>query len=263
VVRALAERCALALDNARVHQEQAHIASVLQRSLMPVSLPAVAGFETAYRFLAAGEANQVGGDFFDLFRSGRDTWTVVIGDVCGKGPEAAALTALARHTIRASEAPDSPPSRVLSDLNDSIKENGPPERSFCTAVLARVERPNGRARMQLSIGGHPSPLALRADGAVEAVGEAGTLLGGFEQPHLADASTLIRKGESVVLFTDGLLEARDRSHQLDESWPTRLLSGANGHSAEWIADRLLEAALERQGGEPRDDIAIVVLRRTP
>ena len=263
VVRSLAERCALGLDNARVHQEQAHIASVLQRSLMPVSLPDVAGFETAYRFLAAGEANQVGGDFFDLFRSGRDSWTVLIGDVCGKGPEAASLTALARHTIRSAEAPDSPPSQVLSDLHDSIKENGPPERRFCTAVLARVERPNGRARMQLSIGGHPSPLAVRADGAVEAVGEPGTLLGGFDQPNLADASTLIRKGESVVLFTDGLLEVHDRSDQLDDSWPSSLLRGANGHSAEWIADQLLEAALERQGGEPRDDIAIVVLRRTP
>ena len=263
VVRSLAERCALALDNARVHQEQAHIASVLQESLMPVSLPDVAGFETAYRFLAAGEANQVGGDFFDLFRSGRDSWTVVIGDVCGKGPEAASLTALARHTIRAYEAPDSPPSTVLSELHDSIKENGPPERRFCTAVLARVERPNGRARMQVSVGGHPFPLAIRADGRVEAVGESGTLLGGFEQPHLADASTLIRKGESVVLFTDGLLEVRDRSKQLDESWPTSLLKGTNGHSAEWIADRLLEGALERQGGEPRDDIAIVVLRRSP
>jgi len=263
VARLLAERCALALDNSRVHQEQAHIASVLQRSLMPVSLPDVAGFETAYRFLAAGEANQVGGDFFDLFRSGSDSWTVVIGDVCGKGPEAASLTALARHTIRASDTPGSPPSKVLSELHESIKENGPPERRFCTAVLARVERANGRARMQLSIGGHPSPLAIRNDGAVEPVGHSGTLLGGLDEPHLIDATTQIRRGESVVLFTDGLLEVRDRSHQPDESWPVALLEEANGHRAEWTADRLLEAALERQGGEPRDDIAIVVLRRAP
>jgi serine phosphatase RsbU (regulator of sigma subunit) len=262
VARSFAERCALALDNARVHQEQAHIASVLQESLMPVSMPDVAGFETAWRFLAAGEANQVGGDFLDLFRSGKDSWTVVIGDVCGKGPEAAALTALARHTIRAAETPESPPSTVLSDLHRSIRENGSPER-FCTAVLARVDRPNGRARMQISVGGHPSPLAIRADGAVEPVGRSGTLLGGLDRPRLADASTQIKRGESVVLFTDGLLEARDRSEDADEAWPSRLLRKANGHSAEWIADHLLEAALERQGGDPRDDIAIIVLRRSP
>jgi serine phosphatase RsbU (regulator of sigma subunit) len=117
--------------------------------------------------------------------------------------------------------------------------------------------------MQLSIGGHPSPLAIRADGAVEAVGRSGTLLGGLDRPHLIDASTQIRKGESVVLFTDGLLESRDRTMQADENWPMALLEGANGHSAEWIAEHLLEAALERQGGEPRDDIAIVVLKRCP
>ena len=262
VARAYAERCALALDNARVHQEQAHIASVLQRSLMPASLPAVAGFETAWRFIAAGEANEVGGDFFDLFRSGKDSWTVVIGDVCGKGPEAAAMTALARQTIRASETPESPPSTVLSDLHESIKESGSPER-FCTAVLARVEKSNGHARMQLSLGGHPSPLAVRSDGAVEPVGRSGTLLGGLDEPNLLDVSTQIRRGESVVLFTDGLLDARDRSGQADEGWPARMLRKANGHSAEWIADQLLDAALERQGGEPRDDIAIVVLRRSP
>jgi serine phosphatase RsbU (regulator of sigma subunit) len=262
VARAFAERCALALDNARVYQEQAHIASVLQRSLMPASLPDVAGFETAWRFLAAGEANQVGGDFFDLFRSGKDSWTVVIGDVCGKGPEAAAMTALARHTIRASETPESPPSTVLADLHDTIKENGSPER-FCTAVLARVDRPNGRARMQLSLGGHPSPLAIRRNGEVEPVGRSGTLLGGLDEPTLLDVSTQIGRGESIVLFTDGLLEVRDRSRQSDEGWPKRLLGKANGHTAEWIADQLLDAALERQGGEPRDDIAIVVLRRSP
>jgi serine phosphatase RsbU (regulator of sigma subunit) len=262
VVRSLAERFALSLDNARVHQEQAHIASVLQRSLMPLALPEVDGFETAYRFLAAGEANQVGGDFFDLFRSGEECWTVVIGDVCGKGPEAAALTALARHTIRAAESPADPPREGLSRLHDSIRDNDP-EHRFCTAVLARVESPNGRARLRLTIGGHPSPLAVRADGVVEPLGSPGTLLGPLDRLRLEDASTQIRAGESVVLFTDGLLEARDRSNGDDESWPSGMLEGANGHSAEWIAEQLLQGALDRQGGEPRDDIAIVVLRRKP
>jgi serine phosphatase RsbU (regulator of sigma subunit) len=260
VVRALAERSAMALDNARVHEEQAHIATVLQRSLLPQSMPEVPGFETATRFIAAGKANQVGGDFFDLFRSGKDSWTLVIGDVCGKGPEAAALTSLARHTIRATESPTTEPSDVLGRLHDSIQEFSS-EHRFCTAVLARVERPNGRSRLHLTIGGHPAPLAIRADGSVESIGRPGTLLGGLDQPRLANSSTAIARGESVVLFTDGLLESRDRSAQTDLSWPVEELKRANGSSADRIADRLLEAALKRQGGAPRDDIAIIVLHR--
>lgn len=260
VVRALAERCALAIDNARVHEQQAHIASVLQRSLLPESVPEIAGFETATRFLAAGEANQVGGDFFDVFRSGRESWTLVIGDVCGKGPEAAALTSLARHTIRATESPAAEPSAVLARLHDSILEFNS-EHRFCTAVLARVERETGRSRLHLTIGGHPPPLALRADGTVEPIGLPGTLLGGLAEPDLSDATTLIDKGDAVILFTDGLLESRDRSNGADPSWPLEVLRGATGRSAERIADRLLDAALQRQGGTPRDDIAVVVLRR--
>jgi serine phosphatase RsbU (regulator of sigma subunit) len=261
VIYALAERCALAIDNARVHQEQAHIASVLQRSLLPESLPEIAGFELASRFLAAGEANQVGGDFYDVFRSGKHSWTIVIGDVCGKGPEAAALTALARHTIRAAESPEASPSEVLARLHDSIRDSDA-EHRFCTAVLARVVRSNGRARLDLTIGGHPSPLAIRSGGAVEPVGLPGTLLGGLDHPNLADATTQIRSGETLVLFTDGLLESRDRLGATDLAWPEKVLTGTNGDSAQRVADRLLEAALKRQGGVPRDDIAVVVLRRS-
>jgi serine phosphatase RsbU (regulator of sigma subunit) len=262
VVRALAERCAMAIDNARIHEEQAHIATVLQRSLLPDSMPEVPGFETATRFRAAGQANQVGGDFFDLFRSGKDSWTLVIGDVCGKGPEAAALTSLARHTIRATESPATEPSEVLGRLHDSIQDSNS-EYRFCTAVLVRVERPNGQSRLNLTIGGHPAPLAIRADGSVEPIGRPGTLLGGLDQPRLSNTTTPIAPGESVVLFTDGLLESRDRSAQTDLSWPASELTRANGRSAERIADGLLDAALERQGGELRDDIAIIVLRRNP
>src|SRR2546423_2986601 len=96
----LADRAALALDNARLHEQQAHIASVLQHSLLPRSLPKIKGFEASSRFLAAGEAYEAGGDFYDVFRSGSGTRTAAIGDVCGQGAEAASLTALARYTVR-------------------------------------------------------------------------------------------------------------------------------------------------------------------
>jgi sigma-B regulation protein RsbU (phosphoserine phosphatase) len=126
-----------------------------------------------------------------------------------------------------------------------------------------VDRANGRARLDLTIGGHPAPLAIRSGGAVERVGLPGTLLGGLDHPSLADTTTQIHSGETLVLFTDGLLESRDRKEATDFAWPERALTGSNGDSAERVADRLLETALQRQGGVPRDDIAVVVLRRSP
>jgi Stage II sporulation protein E (SpoIIE)/GAF domain len=171
----LADRAALALDNARLHEQQSHIAAVLQRSLLPRSLPEISGFEASSRFLAAGEAYEVGGDFYDVFRTGSGTWTAVIGDVCGKGPEAASLTALARYTVRTASGPDSAPSEVLQTLHESIS-NDRADLRFCTAALARIQAPaNGRglAHLTVALGGHPLPLVLRKGGRVDSIGEPG------------------------------------------------------------------------------------------
>ena len=236
--------------------------SVLQNSLRPRSLPKIAGFESASRFLAAGESYEVGGDFYDVFRTGSDGWTAVIGDVCGKGPEAAALTALARHSIRAASSPERAPSDVLRALHESITG----ERSdlrFCTAALARIHAPrNGRGPAQLTIalGGHPPPLVLRKSGRVDRLGEPGTLLGALPNPTLADVDARLGIGDALVLYTDGMLDLRDRS-QDDPNWLSRQLESAAGSSADEVASKLAEAAIKRNGGEPRDDIAILVLRR--
>jgi serine phosphatase RsbU (regulator of sigma subunit) len=259
----LAQRAAMALDNARLHEQQAHIAGVLQRSLRPRSLPEIPGFEIASRFQAAGEAYEVGGDFYDAFRAGSGSWSIVIGDVCGKGPEAAGLTSLARHTIRTATAPDTSPSDVLRVLHDSIRA----ERSdlrFCTAALLHLDTPSngdGVARLMLSLGGHPPPIALRSDGSVEPIGEPGTLLGAIPDPSVADAATTLAPGESLLLYTDGMLATHDGKSADDPEWLGRQLAEAAGESAEEIAARLSTAAIERQGGEPRDDIAVLVLQR--
>jgi serine phosphatase RsbU (regulator of sigma subunit) len=259
----LADRAALALDNARLHEQQVHIASVLQHSLRPRSLPKIAGFEASSRFLAAGESYEVGGDFYDVFRTGSRGWTAVIGDVCGKGPEAAALTALARHSIRAASSPDSSPSSVLRALHESITA----ERSdlrFCTAALARIQAPaNGRgpARLTVALGGHPPPLLLRKGGQVDQLGEPGTLLGALPTPSVADVHAGISPGDSLVLYTDGVLEVGDRSGEDDSNWLAEQLSAAAGASADELASKLTEAAIKRQAGNPRDDIAVLVLRR--
>jgi serine phosphatase RsbU (regulator of sigma subunit) len=259
----LADRSALALVNAQLHEQQKHIASVLQHSLLPRSLPQITGFEAASRFLAAGEAYEVGGDFYDVFRTGSGVWSAVIGDVCGKGPEAAALTALARYTIRTASSPDAAPSEVLRTLHDSIKA----ERSdlrFCTAALTRIQAPsNGRgaARLTVALGGHPQPLALRRNGRVDQIGRPGTLLGALPTPTLADVEAKLAVGDALVLYTDGMFDLNNRSDNDDPDWLSKQLAQAAGKSADTVAERLAKAAIERQGGEPRDDIAVLVLRR--
>jgi serine phosphatase RsbU (regulator of sigma subunit) len=259
----LADRAALALDNARLHEQQVHIASVLQHSLRPRSLPEISGFEASSRFLAAGEAYEVGGDFYDVFRSGSGSWTAVIGDVCGKGPEAASLTALARYTVRTASSPDSSPSDVLRTLHDSISSERADFR-FCTAALARIQAPsNGRgsARVTVALGGHPLPLILREDGSVDAIGEPGTLLGVLPSPVLADTDATLAVGDSLILYTDGVLDVDDRTEGGDPDWLAEQIASSAGKSADEIAEALAQAAIERQGGVPRDDIAILVLHR--
>jgi serine phosphatase RsbU (regulator of sigma subunit) len=259
----LADRAALALDNARLHEQQSHIATVLQHSLLPRSLPEISGFEASSRFLAAGEAYEVGGDFYDVFRSGSGTWMAVIGDVCGKGPEAASLTALARYTVRTASGPDSAPSDVLRTLHESISSDRADLR-FCTAALARIQAPsNGRgvAHLTVALGGHPLPLVLRKGGRVDSIGRPGTLLGALPSPVLADADATLGLGDSLVLYTDGMLDVGDRTKRDDPEWLPKQLAQAAGKSADEIAERLAQAAIKRHGGEPRDDIAILVLHR--
>ena len=259
----LADRAALALDNARLHEQQSHIASVLQHSLLPRSLPEIKGFEASSRFLAAGEASEVGGDFYDVFRSGSGSWTAVIGDVCGKGPEAASLTALARYTVRTASSPESSPSEVLRTLHDSISSERADFR-FCTAALARIQTPSngeGKAHLTVALGGHPLPIILRRDGAVDPIGRPGTLLGVLPSPILADSDATLDAGDSLILYTDGVLDVQNRAERGDSDWLSRQIAEFVGKGADGIAEALAEAAIERHGGKLRDDIAILVLHR--
>jgi serine phosphatase RsbU (regulator of sigma subunit) len=205
----------------------------------------------------------VGGDFYDVFRSGSGSWTAVIGDVCGKGPEAASLTALARYTVRTASSPESSPREVLRTLHDSISS----ERSdfrFCTAALARIQTPpngKGKARLTVALGGHPLPIILREDGKVDPIGRPGTLLGVLPSPVLADADATLGPGDSLILYTDGVLDVRDSTERGDPDWLAKQLPELAGKSADQIAQGLADAAIDRHGGEPRDDIAILVLHR--
>jgi PAS domain S-box-containing protein len=255
----LARRCAIAIDNARLFSERAYIARTLQHSLLPAELPDIPGIEAAARFRPTGEGNEVGGDFYDLFETGGRGWTVVMGDVCGKGPDAAAVTALARYTLRAAAMRERLPSRSLRLLNEALLRQRD-DRRFCTVAYAYLEAYDGGIRVGVASGGHPLPMLVRPDGSVESVGEPGTLLGVLPDPNLEDRSLALSPGDALVFFTDGVIEGRGAKVLLDEEGLREMLAGLAGAGADEIAARVEEAAVTAQDGNPRDDIAVLVLR---
>lgn len=195
----------LAGDNERLYDEQRQIAETLQLSLLPQSLDPPEGIEATARYWPAGSANLIGGDFYDLFVVDDTRWGIAIGDVCGKGIEAASLTGLARHTLRAAARSSSSPADVLQAVHHALRDHQP--ATFCTAAFAYLTpRHDGSYLLQLALGGHPEPLVRRADGSVETIGERGTLLGMIE-PTLVEVSVEVHPGDTLVLYTDGLTDA--------------------------------------------------------
>jgi serine phosphatase RsbU (regulator of sigma subunit) len=259
ILAQLGQLASVAIAKSQAYTRERHIAQVLQRSLLPASLPVVAGLTAAVRFSAAGEGIEVGGDFYDFFRAREDGVAALIGDVCGKGPEAASVTALARHTLRAAAAYESRPSAVLGLLHRALREARDDGR-FCTVAYCDFRIEDGRARMLLACGGHPLPLVLRASGAVEPVGRLGTLLGADVTPVLSDVSVDLGPGDMVVLYTDGVTEVRaGREEIFGHRDLAALLGRCRGLTPDGVAQRVQDAVLEAAGVRPRDDIAILVV----
>jgi serine phosphatase RsbU (regulator of sigma subunit) len=257
----LARRAALAADNARLYREQRHIARTLQQSLLPPSLPELPGMEVAARYRAAGEGNEVGGDFYDVFEASDQAWVVTIGDVCGKGPEAAAVTGLARHTVRAAAIHEHRPSKVLSILNDAILRELSDQR-FCTVCCVRV-RPNDEgARLTICSAGHPLPLVLRVAGEVETVGRPSMLLGVFPDVELTDHVVDLGPGDALVLYTDGVTEPMSVGPDAGADQLASVVASATGRPAAGIA-QAIEQTVEGAQGARRDDFAVLVLRANP
>jgi integral membrane sensor domain MASE1 len=252
---------AVITERRRAEETVEEIAGALQESLLPARLPEVPGIELAARFRPAGASYLVGGDFYDVFESPDGGWAVVVGDVCGKGPRAAAVTGLARYTLRAGAANDHRPSRVLTMLNDALRrENSSPQ--LCTVVYARADPDGDGFRLTCSIAGHPLPLLLRRDGTVESIGAHGLVLGARADPNLVDTTVDLNPSDSLLLYTDGLTDAYAPRHTLAPAELESLLRSCIGRSADETAERVSRAVLDlgRSAAEPRDDIALVVLR---
>ena len=261
VAELAANRIAAALERAALYDSRSAMAQALQRSLLPSTLPRIEGVELAALYHPFSPDHEIGGDFYDVYPHGEGTWGVVVGDVSGKGPKAAAIMGLAAHTVRALARYESRPSAVLLALNETLlgAERVNAEQ-FCTACEMRLRPEAGHLRVTLCIAGHPLPLVMRADGSVEEAGVPGTLLGSFDEPELHDVVLDLRPGDALVAYTDGLVERR--SVGIDEGQRTlaALLSTLTGLSGNEIAARIERELVE--GAELNDDVAVFVIRQT-
>lgn len=258
----LAHRAALALDNALLYQHQSSLARVLQESLLPDRLPDFGGIDLGAAFRPAGDGAVIGGDFYDAIVASDDALTLAIGDVTGKGAAAAALTSLTRHTLRTAAMYERAPSAILGTLNRALVAGRGRRGKYCTVALCRFERRTGGFTARVSCAGHPMPLVLRGAGAVEPIGLPGTILGFVDDPVIHEVDTTLGPGDAVVLYTDGITEARTRSGLLGDERFATMLGACAGMSAAAIAARLERAVVESQQGDTRDDVAITVARVT-
>lgn len=256
----LSRRAALALDNARLYSERTAISQALQRNLLPPGLPQVPGVEVEVIYRAAGEGNEVGGDFYDVFPIRDGAYGFAIGDVCGTGPEAAAVTGLARHALRllAREGFGGP--AVLERLNAAILDEGARSR-FLTLLYGELwPQEGGGALLKVVCAGHPLPLRLRQDGTVEPAAEPQPLLGVLEDLELYEQTITLDPGDVLLCVTDGVTERREGTRMLGDDGLTDVLTTCTGLTAGAVAARILRA-VERFAAEPAsDDMAILAMR---
>ncbi|MDA0163413.1 SpoIIE family protein phosphatase [Solirubrobacter ginsenosidimutans] len=259
MVAGIAAQSAIAIENARLYQERTRTAQTLQRALLPPHLPQIAGLELAASYRAAGEGNEVGGDFYDVFRQSDGSWALVVGDVCGKGPQAAAVTALARYTLRAHAVAGLRPSYLLARLNDALLRQRAP--GFVTVALARLEFNDEGARIELTTAGHPLPIAW-IGGHATPLGDVGTPLGIIERPDLPEVALQLAPGDLLAFYTDGVTEAAAPRLILTEEDLGALVAERAAGGPGPVVAHLEATAVANAGGNPRDDIACLAVQVT-
>ena len=261
LVEELAGRAALALDNSRQFESRSRMLDSLQAALTPPALPDPGLLVFAARYRAADPHAALGGDFYDVIDVGEGGWGAVVGDVCGRGHDAAALTGVVRHTVRAAVANDPRPRQVLRQTNAAVFTQLD-EFRFCTATYLHASPSGaggGGVRVVASGAGHPRPVVVRAAGGAELLECGGVPLGVVADPEVTEAEVDLAPGDAVVLYTDGVTEARNLSGLFGEERLLEVLAAAAGGSAEEIAGALDDAVrAHRAGGD--DDLAILVIQ---
>jgi phosphoserine phosphatase RsbU/P len=245
---------------AELSEEHARsLVTTLQRMLIPPPLADVRGLDVAARYRPAGTGSEVGGDFYDLFQVEADTWALVIGDVTGKGVEAAIVTALVRHTLRDLIVAERSPAAALATLNQVLRHSA--DSRFCTVCLALLRRQDATWEVTVSSGGHPLPVLLRPGRPAIAVGRFGRLLGAVEDVRLHDTAVELARDDRLVFYTDGVTDGRRDNELYGEARMLSMLAEQAPTSND-LVDALLADCLDFQNNHARDDIAVVAVRAT-
>lgn len=239
--------------------DRARVAEVLQQSLLPPSLPAISGFSLAARYRAGVEI--VGGDFYDVLPLGEDRWAFIVGDICGRGADAARLTALARHSLRVAIMLGQSPAEALHTLNQALRNEE--DRRFCTALCAILTRDSSGAEVTLGIGGHPPPMIIGPGGIVSELPPSGTLLGLFADARFTESTLHLGFGDTLVAYTDGVTEARRDGRLYGAARLRRLLGGLPGASPKEVVDAVVEAVADFDESARRDDLALLAIAVDP
>jgi GAF domain-containing protein len=258
----LGSQCSDAMDRARLYRQRAHEAHVLQTSLLPPALPAIPWVDIGAVYRPFGDGTAVGGDFYDVYQLTDGTWAFGLGDVSGKGVEAAAITAMVRYTARAAALLGCGPAETLEILNRAMLAESVGGK-FCTVVHGVIEPSPTSIGINMALGGHPRPLLVEgATGAVRPVGVPGTAIGCIPDPTLTETRIHLSDGDAVAFFTDGCIDFRTGGRTMTDEGPLLdALRGRPRDSAAALARRVEEAALEAKGGTSSDDIAVLVVRR--
>jgi serine phosphatase RsbU (regulator of sigma subunit) len=263
VAESVARRAALAIDNARAHGELQAVGEALQRSLLPASIPTAPYFDIGVVYEAAGERSLAGGDFYDLFPVIGGRWWFAVGDVCGTGAEAAAVTGLARHTIRALALAGFPVTTTLERLNSAILDEGERAR-FLTLVCGTLEpESGGRLRLSLVSAGHPLPFVVRRGGQIEQIGRPQSLLGVVDHVAFVADEYVLDRGDLLVAVTDGVLERREGHRMLEEEGLRADLAQAGNLPAQAVAERIRRLVGDFAPDPQADDMAVLAIRVTP
>jgi sigma-B regulation protein RsbU (phosphoserine phosphatase) len=235
------------------------MARTLQRTLSPSKLPQIEGLDLAAHYEPFAP-EQVGGDFYDVFQLASNRSCFFLGDVCGKGPDAAALTSLARYTLRTAAMLQEGPTDILGDLNEALLLERPHQLPMCSVVYGEIDHTRLGAELSMAVGGHPFPLIIRASGEVEVVGVRGTILGAVPDPTFQGFRATLAPGDAIVLYSDGILDLGLDGTQLDEERLAQMIAigGPLTNASEGI--QRLRGLLRRVGRPLRDDVAILVIR---
>ncbi len=259
VLEDVARRAALAIENARIHAERRRVAQTLQQSLLPPVLPVVEGIGFAAEYVPTGDDAEVGGDFYDVVPLPDGRWLVVVGDVSGKGVQAAAVTGLVRDVIRVLVGDGKPLPEVLGRLNETLVDRG--GGRYCTLALAAVAPGDGdQLDVALHLAGHDRPVLLHGGGGATFVGTGGTALGLLDTITTPTAELALKPGDALIFYTDGVTERRRGRELFGTERLRESAAPLAGYSADVVAARLRAATIAFSPEPPRDDIAVLVLR---